>query len=349
MKNLPILAIALCIAVNSCNTQHNSSNKEITQILTAEDVAAMTPDSIIEDLLAGNERFVNHTELERNGITQVKVSAESGQHPQAIVLSCIDSRVPVELLFDKGVGDIFVTRVAGNVVSDDILGSLEYACGHSTAKVVMVLGHSNCGAVHSAVEGANGGNMTDMLAKIHPAVDSCKAMGLEHEALLARVVEHNVHNMIDLIREKSQELAHLEKEGKIAIVGAIFDLETGKVELTDSRTITKDGIQLLPPAEFVKAVEADSLAVILDVRKNDEFEEGHIKGAQLLDFLNPDSFTAGVQSLDSTKNYYIHCRSGVRSHNAALHMKEAGLTVYEMHGGILAYQKADLPLETNSK
>ncbi len=229
MKKLFILTAAISLAVCSCNLRPN--NTEITDILSAEDIAAMTPDSVITDLLAGNARFVNNQELQRNGVQQVKLSATEGQHPQAIVLSCIDARVPVEILFDKGVGDIFVTRVAGNVVSDDILGSLEYACGHSTAKVVMILGHTNCGAVHSAVSGATGGNMTDMLAKIHPAIHHCKACGLEGTELESAVVEKNVYNMIDIVRTQSEELAHLEHSGQIKIIGAIFDLSTGTVTL----------------------------------------------------------------------------------------------------------------------
>ncbi len=229
MKRLLILTAALSIALSSCNMRPKTA--EITDIMGAEDIAAMTPDAVIEDLLAGNARFVANQELQRNGVEQVRLSAEQGQHPQAIVLSCIDARVPVEILFDKGVGDIFVTRVAGNVVSADILGSMEYACGHSTAKVVMILGHTNCGAVHSAVEGASGGNMTGMLAKIHPAISDCKSHGLEGHELEAAVVEQNVLNMIDTVRSESEELAHLEHEGHIKIIGAIFDLSTGLVTL----------------------------------------------------------------------------------------------------------------------
>ncbi len=206
---------------------------EMTGVMTAEEVAAMTPEQVVEDLLAGNARFVNHQEWKRHGAAQVQASFESGQHPQTIILSCIDSRVPVELLFDKGFGDIFVTRVAGNVVSGDILGSMEYACGHSCAKVVMILGHSDCGAVHAAVSGADGGNMTAMLVKIHAAVDFCKTQGLEGEMLESAVVKQNVHNMMASVRAQSEELAHLEHEGKIKIVGAIFDLSTGKVALVD--------------------------------------------------------------------------------------------------------------------
>ncbi len=231
MKKLFILTLAAGMAAFSCNQRGNSASEEITDVMNAEEIAAKTPDQVITDLLAGNARFAANTELERNGAAQVKESAEIGQHPQAIVLSCIDSRVPVELLFDMGVGDIFVTRVAGNVVSGDILGSLEYACGHSTAKVVMVLGHTDCGAVHSAVSGAEGGNMTGMLAKIHPAIDECRTSGLEGKALEAAVVKENVHNMIDIIRSESEELAHLEKEGRIKIIGALFNLETGVVSL----------------------------------------------------------------------------------------------------------------------
>ncbi len=223
--------VAMCMALMSCDTKDKEA--ELADVMTAEEVAAMAPEQIVQDLLAGNARFVEHRELRRHAVAQVRASAEKGQHPQAIVLSCIDSRVPVELLFDKGVGDIFVTRVAGNVISDDILGSMEYACGHSSAKVVMVLGHSDCGAVHAAVSGADGGNMSAMLAKIHPAIDSCRSQGLKDGSLEQAVVLQNVRNMMARVREQSAELAHLEQAGKITIVGAVFDLATGRVTLVD--------------------------------------------------------------------------------------------------------------------
>ncbi len=162
----------------------------------------------------------------------MKESAEDGQHPLAIVLSCIDSRVPVEMIFDKGVGDLFVSRIAGNVVSEDVLGSMEYACEHSGSKVVIVLGHESCGAVHSACEHVQAGNMTQMLQKIQPAIDSCLNLECDHHSseFENAVVFKNVNIMVDRVRTESEILSHLESEGKIKIVGAVFNLHSGQVE-----------------------------------------------------------------------------------------------------------------------
>lgn len=228
---------AMSMTVISCTSQESKAEAEETEeavethVLHAQDVEPLSPDSVISLLKEGNAAFVHHHEHHRDAVAQLKESAHDGQHPLAIVLSCIDARVPVEIIFDKGVGDIFVTRVAGNVVSPDILGSMEYACEHSGSKVVVVMGHKNCGAVHSACEDVHAGNMTQMLAKIKPAIATCldagKAEGTELETA---VVYENVKNMIQAVRDGSAILTELEQEGKVKIVGAVFDLETGEVE-----------------------------------------------------------------------------------------------------------------------
>lgn len=240
MKNLFFSAVAVCAAVltASCNKQQatdNASNvAEVaeTHVLHAQDVDPLSPDSVIALLKEGNEAFVEHHTHNRDAVAQLKESSRDGQHPLAIVLSCIDARVPVEILFDKGVGDIFVTRVAGNVVSGDILGSMEYACEHSGSKVAVVMGHKQCGAVHSACAGVQAGNMTDMLAKIKPAIDELKndSTNLEDEEFQNLVARENALNMVDAVRAGSEILTEMEKEGKIKIVAALFDLETGHVE-----------------------------------------------------------------------------------------------------------------------
>lgn len=232
--------IAFCAAVSAClgtsllftNCKQEKSETETVEshVLHAQDVNPLSPDSVISLLKEGNAAFVTHKEHHRDAIAQLKESARDGQHPLAIVLSCIDARVPVELIFDKGVGDIFVTRVAGNVTSPDILGSMEYACEHSGSKVVVVMGHTNCGAVHSACENVHAGNMTQMLAKIQPAIDECKAKGTSEAELENAVVYTNVRNMISSVRSGSSILSELEEEGKVKVIGAVFDLETGKVE-----------------------------------------------------------------------------------------------------------------------
>lgn len=233
------MALAAGLLLSSCGNQTENNAEESdsveVHVLHAKDVEPLSPDSVISLLKQGNDGFVHHVKHNRDAVAQLKESAHDGQHPLAIVLSCIDARVPVEMIFDKGVGDIFVTRVAGNVVSPDILGSMEYACEHSGSKVAVVMGHKNCGAVHSACEDVHAGNMTQMLAKIKPAIDSCKADAEEAEGAEFEnaVVYANVHNMIDAVREGSEILRELEEEGKIKIVGAVFDLETGEVEFLD--------------------------------------------------------------------------------------------------------------------
>ncbi|MFI3332654.1 MAG: carbonic anhydrase family protein [Rikenellaceae bacterium] len=224
-----------CVS-SSVTTQSVEVQEPMREILHKADVAAMSPDSVLSILKSGNDNFVSGSLQPRDAMAQLTTSAVDGQAPLAIVLSCIDSRVPVEILFDKGVGDLFVTRVAGNVVSGDILGSMEYACEHAGSKVVLVLGHESCGAVHSACEGAEAGNMTAMLAKIKPAIAAAGAESdLDHHSLEFQnlVVEHNVKLMIDEVRRGSEILSHLEEEGTIKIVGAIFSLTTGEVTLLD--------------------------------------------------------------------------------------------------------------------
>ena len=151
----------------------------------------------------------------------------SGQFPYAVVLSCIDSRVPVELVLDQGVGDIFSARVAGNIINEDILGSIEYACGVAGSKAILVLGHSKCGAVTAACKGVELGNITALLSKVKPAIANIKQRDGEVE--VEEVTKANVHQSIKEIREKSSILADLETEGKIKIVGAVYHVEDGRV------------------------------------------------------------------------------------------------------------------------
>lgn len=236
MKKMYLLGAAMltmALAASCGQKDGAAENLEMeTHVLHAQDVEPLSPDSVIQLLKDGNAAFVHHKEHKRDAVAQLKESAHDGQHPLAIVLSCIDARVPVEMIFDKGVGDIFVTRIAGNVVSGDVLGSMEYACEHSGSKVVVVMGHKNCGAVHSACEGVQAGNMTQMLAKIEPAIVSVKTADatLEGAALENKVVYANVAGMIEAVRSGSAILKEMEEKGEVKIVGAVFDLETGEVE-----------------------------------------------------------------------------------------------------------------------
>jgi len=194
--------------------------------ITKEMQEGISPDQAIEMLKEGNQRFLNKNQISRDLNSQVKETS-GGQNPYAVVLSCIDSRVPVELAFDQGIGDIFSARVAGNIVNEDILGSMEYACGVAGSKAILVLGHTKCGAVTSACQGVELGNITALLSKVKPAISEVEnRMGtIEVE----EVTKSNVHQSIKEIREKSTMLKDLESEGKIKIVGAVYHVEDGKV------------------------------------------------------------------------------------------------------------------------
>ena len=201
---------------------------------TKESQLALNQNQIIDILKQGNIRFVENQKLNRNLQQQVEETSE-GQFPFATVLSCIDSRIPVETIFDQGIGDLFSVRIAGNFINDDILGSMEFACKLAGSKVLVVLGHTACGAVKGACDGAELGKLTGMLDKIKPAV---KAVSNPVEAskrtsanldFVNEVAVKNVSFSIDDIRSGSEVLAEMESNGEIQIVGAMYDVATGKV------------------------------------------------------------------------------------------------------------------------
>ena len=194
--------------------------------ITKEIQDGISPDRAIEMLKEGNQRFLNKSETERDLHVQVNQTS-GGQFPYAAVLSCIDSRVPVELTFDQGIGDIFSARVAGNIINEDILGSIEYACGVAGSKAILVLGHTKCGAVTAACQGVELGNITALLSKVKPAIKEVQERTGQLE--VEEVTKSNVNQSIQEIREKSALLADLEKEGKIKIVGAVYHVEDGRV------------------------------------------------------------------------------------------------------------------------
>lgn len=207
------------------------------RVLSADQQQKLSPEDVIELLKRGNDDFINDNLTVRNNSQRVREAA-LGQYPKAVVLSCLDSRVPVEDVFHRGIGDIFVARVAGNIVNDDILGSLEYACKVSGSKAVIVLGHESCGAVKSAIDDVHLGNISALLSKIRPSV-SAAAKGFDGEAsssnprFVEAVCEHNVGKAIDDIRTRSPILREMEEKGEICIVGAIYHMKTGKVEFMD--------------------------------------------------------------------------------------------------------------------
>jgi carbonic anhydrase len=190
----------------------------------------LTPTLAHNILVEGNKRFVQNVKAQRNLQSQV-LATSTGQFPFAVVLSCIDSRVPAELVFDQGIGDMFSVRVAGNIVNEDVLGSMEYACKVAGSKIVVVMGHTKCGAVTSACNNVEVGNITSLLSKIKPSVEIVKNEGnwsVSNENV-QRVADINVVKAIDRIRAESDILKEMEEQGEIEIVGAMYSVDTGEV------------------------------------------------------------------------------------------------------------------------
>jgi carbonic anhydrase len=194
---------------------------------TAESQAAMTPKAALERLKTGNARFVAN-KSEPHDHTAKVIATATGQFPFAAVLACMDSRAPIEIVFDQGIGDVFGVRVAGNVVNDDELGSLEYAAKVGV-KLVVVLGHTRCGAVKGALDGVKLGNLSGLLDKIHPAIDAAHCSDSHADACVDSVAEANVRHSLAEIRARSPYLSHYVDEGKLELVGGIYDVSTGQV------------------------------------------------------------------------------------------------------------------------
>jgi carbonic anhydrase len=201
---------------------------------TKETQAAMTPEKSIQSLKEGNIRFQKNSGAKRNLLEQVRDTTK-GQFPFATILSCIDSRIPAEMVFDQGIGDLFSVRIAGNFINNDILGSMEFACKLAGSKVLVVMGHTSCGAVKGACDGAELGNLTGMLDKIKPAVNAVLNPTDTSQRTSANldfvneVANKNVDFSIEGIRSGSDVLAEMERNGEIDIVGAMYDVATGKV------------------------------------------------------------------------------------------------------------------------
>lgn len=209
------------VTINNAATQNKDSQSSIS------------PATAIYLMKAGNERFVNNQPLNRD-LNQQVLDTTSGQYPFACVLSCIDSRIPTEVVFDQGIGDIFNARVAGNFVNEDILGSMEFACKLAGSKVIIVMGHTSCGAVKGACDQAKLGNLTQMLDKIQPAVAAIETEpGVDRSsknlAFVNAVARENVTQTIDMIKDKSPVLKEMHDNGEIDIVGAMYHVESGKV------------------------------------------------------------------------------------------------------------------------
>ncbi len=204
---------------------------------TKESQQKMTPREALGYLKEGNLRFVNNLQTDRNLLKQVNLTSE-GQFPFATILSCIDSRTSAELIFDQGLGDIFSIRIAGNVLNTDILGSMEYACGLAKSKIIVVLGHTNCGAVISACNNLEIGHLTSLLNKIKPAVESENTVTDNRTGsnpdFVSKVSTANVKHTIRQIRAQSPIIKDLEEKGDIIITGGLYSVETGVVTFFDN-------------------------------------------------------------------------------------------------------------------
>lgn len=200
--------------------------------LTREIQNSITPKMALELLKDGNKRFISNLKINRNLLQQANETSD-GQHPFAVILSCIDSRTSAELIFDQGLGDILSVRVAGNVVNEDILGSMEFGCKILGAKIIVVLGHTKCGAVKGACDGIQLGNITSVISKIHPAVDAeyttIANRNSGNEGFVEKVAAINVTLSVENILQKSPIIAEMVKNGTIKIVGGMHDISTGEV------------------------------------------------------------------------------------------------------------------------
>jgi carbonic anhydrase len=252
-KLLNVSLVAICmIFLNSCKENSNEiaqekpstpevvANKVVQSIMTAEEQAGMTPDEIINRLKKGNQNFIDNNLTQRDHSAQRR-KATIGQYPKAIVLSCVDSRVPVEDVFDLGIGDIFVARVAGNIENRDIVGSMEFATAVAGSKVVIVMGHTECGAVKHAIDNTDAASMgmnslSDLLDEIKPSVletENDGDLSSKNVAFTNNVIHKNAIKTVEDIREQSPKMAAMENDGTIKIVSAVYDMETGKVNFID--------------------------------------------------------------------------------------------------------------------
>jgi carbonic anhydrase len=226
LKRMTVATVAGLLGANL------GGNVAYADALTKEQRDRMTPDEIIRLMRQGNERFRTGQRQERNFLREQQASAK-GQYPAAVVLSCIDSRAPAEVVMDLGIGDIFNSRVAGNIANEDILGSMEFACQVAGAKVVLVMGHTTCGAIKGAIDRVQLGNLTNLLAKIRPAVEATPYDGersSKNNAFVNAVARKNVELTMTNIRQQSSVLQSLESKGTIKIVGAMYDLDTALLE-----------------------------------------------------------------------------------------------------------------------
>ncbi len=224
--------LLLLLTLAGCTTPAPTPPRRDLAALKAEQ-AALTPSQVLESLRRGNGRFASGKPANRDMLHDQQITA-AGQYPHAVILSCIDSRAPAEFVFDQGLGDLFNARIAGNIADADLVGSMEFACAVSGAKLVLVMGHTSCGAIKGACDRVQLGNLTGLLDKIQPAVAAVREVPGERNSknkkFVEAVSEANVRLTVERIRELSPVLGDLERAGKIQIAGCIYDLDTGRVQ-----------------------------------------------------------------------------------------------------------------------
>lgn len=235
LKSVVVVCASMLLAVGAgCSS--SGTGASAGAVMTKDAQAALTPDAAIGMLRAGNERFVAGRPVHRDAIAQQRATAK-GQYPFAAVVSCIDSRSIPEVVFDQGIGDLFVPRIAGNYVQADILGSLEFATELSGAKAIVVMGHTECGAVKGACDHVEMGNLTTVMHELRPAVDGVPGWAGErtsaNKAFVHEVAVENVRLTMEKIRRDSPIIRSLEEQGRVRIVGAMHDISTGAVVFLD--------------------------------------------------------------------------------------------------------------------
>jgi len=232
-RSLTAGAVISAFVLAGCSTSVPTASPQRRDLaaLKAEQ-ATLTPTQVLESLRHGNERFASGKIAPRDMLHDQRITA-AGQYPHAIILSCVDSRAPAEIIFDAGLGDLFNARIAGNIADPDLVGSMEFACAVSGSKLVLVMGHTSCGAIKGACDHVELGNLTGLLQKIEPAVASVRDVPGERNSknttFVEAVSEANVRMTVERIRELSPILRDLESAGKIQIAGCIYDLGTGRV------------------------------------------------------------------------------------------------------------------------
>jgi len=234
--------------VESCTSQTKNEkiNVDVEQaksdysnkhVMTKAEQDSLTPEAVLKEFKNGNQRFNSGKLTQRDHSDKIRKAVTGGQFPKAMVLSCVDSRVPVEDVFDQGLGDVFVGRVAGNFVNTDLLGSMEFACKVSGAKLIIVMGHQHCGAIKGAIDDVHLGNITSMLRNIKPAIKMSQNFEGEksskNDVYVKIVNKNNIRNTISQIRAKSEILKEMENKGEIKIVGVYYSLLTGQLEFID--------------------------------------------------------------------------------------------------------------------